>query len=81
MALSIDQSGVSVVRDFYEQLGLRNLNIYIDDEMRVPSTLGVVGIPGTLLIDCGGPEIGRNLGPAEWSSEQIVAEIQRYLKQ
>lgn len=81
VALSIDQGGVSVVRDFYEQLGLQNLEIYMDDEMQVPPTLGVVGIPGTLLIDREGREIGRKLGPAEWDSEEIVAEIQRYLKQ
>lgn len=78
--LSIDQGGIQVVRDFYEELGLRNLDIYVDDQMQVPPVLGVVGIPGTLLIDREGREIGRKLGPAEWDSEEVVAEIQHYLK-
>lgn len=80
VALSIDQGGVAPVRDFYAEIGLRNLKIYIDDQMRAPPLLGVVGIPGTLLIDREGREIGRKLGPAEWDSEEVVAEIRRYLE-
>jgi len=78
VALSIDQGGVPVVKEFYEELGLENLGIYIDDRMRAPAQLGVVGIPGTLLIDREGREIGRKLGPAEWDSEEVLAEIRRH---
>jgi len=80
VALSIDQGGIPVVGDFYEELGLQNLRIYVDSEMRAPPLLGVVGIPGTLLIDREGREFGRKLGPAEWDSEEVVAEIRRYLE-
>jgi len=80
VALSIDQGGIPVVRQFYQDLGLRNLDIYIDDSVRAPAQLGVVGIPGTLLIDRQGREIGRKLGPAEWDSEKVLAEIRRYFE-
>lgn len=79
VALSIDQGGIPVVKEFYEELGLENLGIYVDDRMRAPAQLGVVGIPGTLLIDRQGREIGRKLGPEEWDSEEVLAAIRRYL--
>lgn len=79
VALSIDQGGISVVKEFYEELGLENLGIYVDDRMRAPAQLGVVGNPGTLLIDRQGREIGRKLGPAEWDSKEVLAEIRRHL--
>lgn len=33
----------------------------------------------SLLIDRQGCEIDRKLGPVEWDSEEVVAEIRRYL--
>ncbi len=79
VALSIDQGGITVVRGFYQELGLQNLGIYVDVHMRAPPQLGILGIPGTLLIDRQGREIGRKLGPEEWDSEEVLAEIRRYL--
>src|SRR5207245_5064573 len=34
--------------------------------------LGAVGLPTTLLIDRGGREIGRIMGPAEWDTPEIA---------
>ncbi len=79
VALSIDQEGIFAVKKFYEELGLKNLGIYVDDSMRAPSLLGVIGIPATLLIDREGREIGRKLGPAEWDGADVVAKISRHI--
>jgi thiol-disulfide isomerase/thioredoxin len=79
VALSIDLEGIFAVKDFYEELNLKSLEIYADDRMSAPSSLGVIGIPATLLIDREGREIGRMLGPAEWDSDDVIAEIRRYL--
>lgn len=80
VALSIDQEGIFAVKKFYEELGLESLDIYVDESMRAPSLLGVIGIPATLLIDREGREIGRKLGPAEWDGAEAVAEIRRHLE-
>jgi thiol-disulfide isomerase/thioredoxin len=80
VALSIDQEGPPVVKKFYRELGLENLRIYVDDRIRAPALLSVIGIPATLLIDSEGREIGRKLGPADWDSDEAVAEIRRHLR-
>ncbi len=79
LALSLDQEGPVVVKDFYKELGLEHLGIYVDDRLRAPSLLHVIGIPATLLIDRNGREIGRKLGPAEWDSPEVISEIRRHV--
>ncbi len=79
VALSLDQEGAAVVKDFYDELGLKHLDIYVDDRLSAPALLGVIGVPATLLIDGGGLEIGRKLGPAEWDSPEVVAQIRSYM--
>jgi thiol-disulfide isomerase/thioredoxin len=75
VALSIDRQGRPVVADFYKELGLRRLGIYIDPSGKAPRELNALGVPTTLLIDREGKEVGRLLGPAEWDSPEMVAFI------
>ncbi len=79
LALSLDQEGPIVVKEFYEELGLEQLDIYVDDRIRAPASLGVIGVPATLLIGADGREIGRKLGPAEWDSPEVVNQIRSHL--
>jgi thiol-disulfide isomerase/thioredoxin len=80
IALSIDTQGASVVRDYYQELELQALAVYIGHSSRVPSKLGVVGIPTTLLIDHAGREIGRIIGAAEWDGPEANELIRRYVE-
>ena len=80
VALSIDRSGPSVVRSFYDEIGIKALRIYIDQSGEASSALNVYGIPTTLLIDHAGRELGRKIGPAQWDSPEIVKLIQSYIE-
>ena len=40
VALSIDQQGIFAVQDFYKELGIKALEVYVDDSMRAASLLG-----------------------------------------
>ena len=75
VALSIDRQGRPVVEDFYRELGLRQLGMYVDASGKAPRDLNALGVPTTLLIDRQGNEVGRLLGPAEWDSPEMVSFI------
>lgn len=79
VTLSIDRGGVPVVKQFYEELGLKSLGIYVDQSGQAASALGAVGIPTTLLVDREGREIGRKVGPAEWDSPNVTDVIREHL--
>lgn len=75
VALSIDRAGPGVVRKFFGEIGIEHLALYIDASGKAMFTLGVVGLPTTLLIDHEGREVGRLIGPAEWDSPEMTAFI------
>ena len=79
LALSIDRQGASVIKQFYGELGLIALGIYVDTSGKVSRDLNTVGIPTTLLIDRDGHEIGRQVGPTAWDSPEVVALIRQHL--
>ncbi|MGH8222149.1 MAG: TlpA family protein disulfide reductase [Woeseiaceae bacterium] len=79
VALSIDAGGVGAVKQFYNEIGIRALAIYVDPASRAMGALGLVGIPTTLLIDRQGREIGRRTGPAQWDGPEAVRMIESYM--
>ena len=80
VALSIDRQGLPVVQEFYDELGLETLPIYVDESGKAQRALSVLGIPTTLLLDREGNELGRLLGPAEWDSPEMVAFFREYVE-
>ncbi len=79
VALSIDREGVPAVKNFYDELELRALGIYVDTSGAALTKLGAVGIPLTLLVDPSGRELWRVVGPVEWDSLEVLDRLRRDL--
>ena len=79
VALSIDGGGAPAVRRFYDEIGIRALEIFVDPNMEATGKLRTLGIPTTLLLDREGRERWRKTGPAEWDSPEIVASLREKL--
>lgn len=80
VALSIDRGGVAPVKPFYQELGLKNLAIYVDPSGNGSRALAVPGVPTTLLIDREGREIARKMGAAEWDGPEMAGLIERVIR-
>jgi thiol-disulfide isomerase/thioredoxin len=80
LALSVDQQGAEPVRKFYDDIGIRALERYIDPSAQAAFKLGAVGLPATLLVDRGGREIGRHVGPAKWDAPEVVEDLRRRIE-
>ncbi|MBS7663206.1 TlpA family protein disulfide reductase [Pseudomonas lalucatii] len=72
LALSVDPDGEQLVRDFYADIGIQHLALYIDETAQANRSLGAYGLPATLLLDRQGRELGRKLGAAEWDSPEVI---------
>lgn len=77
--LSIDRGGLENVKEFYRELSLTALPIYVDETGKAAQQLATVGIPTTLLLDQEGEELGRLVGPAEWDSPDMIALLQQHI--
>jgi thiol-disulfide isomerase/thioredoxin len=72
VALSLDRGGPKAVREYYDENGIENLDVYVDPSMKAQSDLNVIGLPTTILIDREGNERGRLVGPAAWDDAEAA---------
>jgi len=77
LALSIDRKGIEAIKDFYREVGVEKLAIYLDPSGEGSHDLAIPGVPTTLLINREGGEIARKLGEAEWNSPEMVSLIEQ----
>lgn len=68
------------MRRFFDEIGIRNLNIYVDQTMLAFSNLGVFGMPTTMIVDADGKELARLIGRAEWNSPDMEEFLQPFIK-
>jgi thiol-disulfide isomerase/thioredoxin len=81
VALAIDKAGVAGAKKFLADIKAEKLGVYADPTGKEGTTLKVIGMPTTILIDAEGREIGRLIGPAHWDSPEAKALIEAQLKQ
>lgn len=81
VAVSIDQGNdaLFLVEEFFSEIGVKHLRIYLDPTGSAARELGALGLPVTILVDRGGMELGRLIGPAEWDSAEALTTLRRYL--
>lgn len=75
VAISVDRGGAKVARQFLEETRSGLLRLYVDPSAKAIETLRALGLPASVLIDRQGREIGRLLGPADWSSPEALRLI------
>ena len=73
IALSTDAGKRASVIRLYQELGLDERSILIDETGSAMRKLGIFAMPTTLLIDPQGREIGRKPGPADWDSDSAIS--------
>lgn len=79
VTLSLDRGSPERVSRFLTEIGNANLTVYLVDPMAARTSLGVFGLPTTLLVDREGNEIDRVVGPAEWDAPEKIALIRERL--
>ena len=60
---------------FFGEIGVDNLPLHSDERQNLARSLGVLGLPVTMILDPEGKEIARLQGDAEWNSESAKAIV------
>ena len=75
LAVSEDRGGADLVRAFYAAHGISGLAVLLDVQPRAMWTLGVEGVPTTLLINRAGGEVARAEGALRWDAPEMLARV------
>ncbi len=81
LPISLDRAPVGTAQAALETFGVSHLQTIADRKMAAMGGLGVTGLPTTLLVDREGREIGRYVGPADWSSPEAAALVRAAIKE
>ena len=79
VALSIDRGGLSDIEPFWKDAKISSLKKYFDTSMNAGQSLGVRGLPTTLLIDREGREVARLEGAAEWANQDTIEYFRKLI--
>ncbi|MTJ81898.1 MAG: TlpA family protein disulfide reductase [Telmatospirillum sp.] len=79
VAVSVDRGGLKAVDRFFAETHVKNLDKYYDVSGASAHSLGIDGLPTTLVLDRQGREAARYVGYISWSSPETVALLQRLL--
>ncbi|MEX0645822.1 MAG: redoxin family protein [Parvularculaceae bacterium] len=78
VAIATGPQGKVAPADFFARLGVKNLRLYADPQLRLASTIGGGSVlPVSILYDAQGREIGRLIGEADWASPEARRLIER----
>ncbi|MEL6681016.1 MAG: TlpA disulfide reductase family protein [Pseudomonadota bacterium] len=61
---------------FFEEIGVENLPLHTDARQSLARSLGVLGLPVTIIFDPDGNEVARMQGDADWSSQNAMDILQ-----
>ena len=79
LAISQDVGGAAVVRRFFQSRKLEHLSVLIDDQRKLGLAFNQDMLPTSVLLDPEGREVGRLVGPADWSSPQALELIRFFM--
>lgn len=63
------------MKKFFDDIGVDNLPLHTDARQSFSRSMGVLGLPVTIIIDPQGHEIARLQGEANWHSDSAIAII------
>ena len=76
--INIGQEGVSKSESFFEELNIKNLDIYFDAPITLAKKFSLRGIPTTILFNKQGKEFARIMGSIDFNDEEFINWLKKY---
>ncbi len=78
LPINISQESYEKVLKFYEDINIKNLDIYFDEKNVLPNIFKLRGIPTTIFINRNGYEFGRAVGLIDFNDKKLVEWLKNY---
>ncbi len=79
--LNIDNPKTSAVSDFFKENNISNFPVYRDKKFNIYNSIGLQGLPTTIIFNKQGEEVGRVKGVISWHSKDAKSYLSNLLEQ
>ena len=81
VTIATGRNAPPAMKAFFDEIGVENLPLHADPKMFLARSMGVLGLPVTVILDRDGMEIARLQGDADWSSDSAKAILKALIAQ
>ena len=76
--INIGRESQSKSENFFNQINIKNLNIYYDSSTELPNKLSLRGVPTTILVNKNGEEFARILGAVDFKNKELISWLNKF---
>ena len=72
LPINVGKENIDKAKKFFEDLEIKNLQLYYDDSVKLANNFSLIGLPTTILINKEGEEFARILGSIDFEDKNFI---------
>ena len=76
--INVGQDNIKKAKKFFDDLDIKNLDLYFDENINLTKKFGLRGIPTSILINKNGKEFARIIGSIDFNEEKFIQWLKNY---
>ena len=76
--VNVGQDNVKKAKEFFDDLNIKNLNLYFDENINLTKKFALRGIPTSILLNKNGKEFARVIGSIDFNEENFIKWLKLY---
>ena len=76
--VNVGQDNVKKAKEFFDDINIKNLNLYFDENINLTKKFALRGIPTSIFINKNGKEFARVIGSIDFNEENFIEWLKLY---
>ena len=76
--VNVGQDNVKKAKEFFDDINIKNLNLYFDENINLTKKFALRGIPTSILLNKNGKEFARVIGSIDFNEENFIEWLKLY---
>ena len=76
--VNVGQDNIKKAKKFFNDMNIKNLNLYFDENINLTKKFALRGIPTSILINKNGKEFARIIGSIDFNEEKFIEWLKLY---
>ena len=76
--VNVGQDNVKKAKEFFDDLNIKNLNLYFDENINLTKKFALRGIPTSIFLNKNGKEFARVIGSIDFNEENFIKWLKLY---